>query len=155
MVLSADLSELWRDFSREFEVDFDERNNLVVDHFHYDERLDDSSHTTIVIPLNTALSPIISPSTRSGAPLLYKGVGHQVGRLPLLNSILSASSTAYSYEIKEKDSPSEDVFIAGSSIGLVSALQAKNNARVAFVGSIEVFSDRFALASVKSYQGEQ
>jgi oligosaccharyltransferase complex subunit beta len=155
VVLSPDLSELWRDFSREFEVDFDERNNMVVDHFHYDQDLDNKSHTALVIPLSDALSPIVSALTRSGAPLLYRGVGHQVGRLPLLNSILSATSTAYSWEVKEADSPTEDVFIAGSSIGLVTALQAKNNARVTFIGSLEVFSNEFGLASVKSSEGMQ
>lgn len=153
VVLSSDLSELWRDFGREFEVDFDERGNLVIDHFQHDTALDDGTHTTLIIPLSQTSSPFVSSTTRDGPPLLFKGIGHEVGRLPLLSSILYAPSSSYSFEIKDNDCPTEDLFVAGSTIGLVSAMQAKNNARITFVGSMDLFSDVYALAPIVSSDG--
>ncbi|ORY45436.1 Dolichyl-diphosphooligosaccharide--protein glycosyltransferase subunit WBP1 [Leucosporidium creatinivorum] len=153
VVLSPDLSEFWRDFAREFDIDFDDRGHLAIDHFTYSPELDDGSHTTLLIPLADAPTPFISPATRAGPPLLYRGTAHAVGRLPLLTNILHAPSTAYSYEANGEDAPTEDLYLSGSTTGLVSALQAKNNARISFVGSLDLFSDAFASAPVSTSAG--
>lgn len=55
--------------------------------------------------------------------------------------VLSASSTAYSY--KPDESISEYPHSVGKSTLFVSALQARNNARVVFVGSLDFFSNDF------------
>ena len=152
-MLSPDLSEYWRDFAREFDVEFDDRGNRVIDHFTYDTELDDGTHSALVLPLAGAPAPFITLATQAGPPLLYRGVGHEVGRQPLLSNILHARATAYSFDSKPDELLTEDAFIAGSAVGLVSAMQARNNARVTFVGSLDLFSDAFADASVSSADG--
>lgn len=153
VVLSPDLSEFWRDFCREFEVEFDDKGQFVVDHFHYDQELDDGSHTTLITSLESVASPFISTSTREGPPVLWRGVGHQVGRIPLLHNLLHAQSSAYSSEIKANDPLTEDQQLSGTSIGFVTSMQARNNARVSFVGSLELFTDAFCTASLSTSSG--
>lgn len=153
VVLSPNLSEFWRDFCREFEVEYDDRGQYVIDHFHYDQLIDDGSHTTLIVPLSSIESPFASTSTIQGPPLLYRGIGHQVGRVPLLHNLIHAQASAYSYETKINEAPSEDPTLTGSDIGLVSSMQARNNARISFVGSLDIFSDAFALASVTEIDG--
>ena len=60
---------------------------------------------------------------------------------PLVLSVLTASSTAYSFNPDEKIE--EFPHAVGKNTLLVSALQARNNARVVFVGSLDFFSDEF------------
>lgn len=67
---------------------------------------------------------------------------------PLVLDVLHASSTAYSYN------PDEEVLdyphAVGKSTLLVSALQARNNARVVVAGSIAMFSDEYLTSGVSS-----
>jgi len=86
------------------------------------------------------------------APILFRGVGMVSDPdNPLVLSLLRASSTAYSYNPLEKID--EFPMAVGSSTLLVAALQARNNARVVFVGSLEFFSDQFFQASVQKANG--
>ena len=66
---------------------------------------------------------------------------------PLVLSVLHASSTAYSYQpdVQVDDYP----LAVGTNTLLVAGLQARNNARVVFVGSIDFFSDEFFTAAVQ------
>jgi len=47
----------------------------------------------------------------------------------------------------------DELHVSGSKTCLVSALQARNNARVVFAGSLELFSDAYANAAVKVDSG--
>ena len=70
---------------------------------------------------------------------------------PLVLPLLHASSTAYSYQ---PDLQIDDYPLAvGTNTLLVAALQARNNARVVFVGSIDFFSDEFFSSSVQKANG--
>ncbi|CAG8677307.1 10463_t:CDS:2, partial [Cetraspora pellucida] len=71
------------------------------------------------------------------------GIAHKIGTVPLLTKVLWAGETAYSYETKADQQVDQEPLVIGNEVMLVSALQARNNARVTFVGSIELFSDRF------------
>ncbi|GAA5912928.1 hypothetical protein JCM5296_002528 [Sporobolomyces johnsonii] len=146
VALPPSASETWRDFGREFEVDTDDRGSQIIDHFNYDVALDDGSHSTIVVPLAAAPDPFVSAATRAGPPILYRGAAHAIGRLPLLTPILHAPSTSYS---SDPDSALEDVRLAGTAAGLVTAFQARNNARVTFVGSTDIFTDSLIHAPVE------
>ncbi|GAA5827688.1 hypothetical protein JCM11251_001787 [Rhodosporidiobolus azoricus] len=140
LILSPSSAEVWRDFAREFEVDQDDKGNVVIDHFHSLSSSPDG--TTISVPLSSSPAPWLSSSTRQGPPVLYRGSAHLAGRNPLLQPALYAASTAFGAD-PEATGPPEDVKVAGSSAALVSTFQARNNARVGFVGSAEVFSDAF------------
>merc|ERR1739838_510853 len=82
------------------------------------------------------------------APLLYRGVGMLVDpENPLVWEILTGSSTAYSHnpDYAVKEFP----HAVGKQTVLVAGLQARNNARVVFSGSLEFFSDEFFTALVE------
>jgi len=72
---------------------------------------------------------------------------------PLVLDILMASSTAYSYNPQK--SITEYPHAVGKNTLLISALQARNNARVIFTGSLDLFSDQFFRASVEKAGGSK
>ncbi|GAA5858696.1 hypothetical protein JCM8547_001428 [Rhodosporidiobolus lusitaniae] len=145
LVLPPSATELWRDYAREFEVDPDDRGQVVVDYFSSSSpsSSDDPSTLSLSLASSSAPSSILSPATREGPPVLYRGSGHLISRSPLLTPVLYASPTAFSTDADSK-APPEEVRLAGSSAGLVSAFQARNNKRVVIAGSEELFSDAFA-----------
>lgn len=154
---STDISEFWRDFAREFDIDFDDKPTAVFDHFsHLDE-----DPATVIAPLkSTPLiqdSVIIPDVTRasSAAHVLFRGIGHSVGKNPLLISVLRASPVAYSSEATLKDPADATPFITGNEIGLITAFQTHKQSRVVFVGSVEFFSDKFCDTEVPSPDGRK
>ncbi|BGP27497.1 dolichyl-diphosphooligosaccharide-protein glycotransferase [Rhodotorula toruloides] len=141
LVTNPESSEIWRDFAREFGVDFDDRGSFAVDHFGAAED-DDGTHTLLAIPPVNAPTPFISAATRAGPPIAYRGAGHATSRNPLLTTVLRASPTAFGATLGGVVSSDNDK-LAGGATSLVSSFQARNNARVSFVGSFDLFSDRF------------
>jgi len=82
---------------------------------------------------------------KSGASdtLLFQGIGMVInGRNSLVSPVLTAPSTSFSW------TPSKPVtsmpMMLGKETTLISALEARNNARVLIVGSLKFFSDEFA-----------
>ena len=78
-------------------------------------------------------------------PILFKGVAHRLtGRNPLAVSVLNGYDSTFSFDstilngIVDPNSP-----FVGSNVALVSALQTRNNARIVFSGSVDMFSDRY------------
>ncbi|GAA5917078.1 hypothetical protein JCM8208_003255 [Rhodotorula glutinis] len=140
LVASADAPELWRDFAREFEVDLGDRGQHVVDHLAFDALGDDGSHTLLSLAPADSPAPFVSAATRQGPNILYRGASHAVGRHPLLTPLLRAGPTAFLADAAS-GTASSDARSAGSSLALVSAFQARNNARALFVGSAQLFSD--------------
>ncbi|GJN93886.1 hypothetical protein Rhopal_006945-T1 [Rhodotorula paludigena] len=141
LIVSPDSAEPWRDFAREFEVDFGSRGQQVIDHFGHDAS-DSGSHTVLSVSLASAPAPFVSDATRRGRNVVYSGAGHVSGQHPQLVSVLHASSTASSADAGGSHIVA-DVSETSSGMSLVSAFQARNNARVAFVGSTDVLADRF------------
>ena len=109
---------------------------------------DEGKHTLIVAdPANLVHAPAIVGEAKV-APLLYQGTG-LVADLnnPLVVEILTASYAAYSHN---PDEPiTEYPHSAGRSTLLIGGLQARNNARVVFSGSLDFFSDAFFTSSVE------
>ncbi|VDD81948.1 unnamed protein product [Mesocestoides corti] len=137
---STDLGEAIRDFAGECGVEFDEENTFVIDHSNFDE-MDDGDHNLIILnPENVAQVPVITGNVSK--PILYRGIGiSSDSENPLLINILHGSSTSYSYNIRK---PVSDYPTAvGKNTQLVTGLQARNNARVVFAGSLDMFSDAF------------
>jgi oligosaccharyltransferase complex subunit beta len=78
--------------------------------------------------------------SQPSSPLLFNGVGMTADPdNPLVLEILSGSSTSYSFfpdeEIKEYP------HAVGKSTLLIAGLQARNNARIIFSGSLDFFSN--------------
>lgn len=142
LVISSEITENIRNFARELDIEIDERDTSVIDHFNYNIS-DDGKHTLLVSSNVVNNEAILSKEVIEGPPVLFRGIGHKVGSVPLLTRILWANDTAYSYGTVDDQVVDREPLAIGNSIGLISALQARNNARVTLVGSLEFFSDRF------------
>jgi len=148
VLLAADTgaSNIIRDIAEECGVEFAESTTAVIDHFNFAQSDFDGYHT-LVIAENVLDAPVILGGKKF-APILFRGIGQEVREGPLNFRLLSASSTAYSGRI---DGKSGSPKLLGKKNTLVSALQARNNARVVISGSLELFSDELFLSNVQKY----
>ncbi|KAI3674741.1 hypothetical protein L2E82_51967 [Cichorium intybus] len=77
-------------------------------------------------------------------PVVFKGIGHSLNPAnSLVLKVLSASPSAYSANPKSKLSTPPS--LSGSSISSVSVVQARNNARIVFSGSSDLFSNKHSI----------
>lgn len=132
------------------EVDVD--GSSVIDHFNHDVS-DEGSHNLLVVNPNDLIdAPVITGDKKSLKPILYRGIGLiSDPENPLVLSVLSGTSTAYSY--KPDKAITEYPHAVGRKTILIAALQARNNARVVFSGSLDLFSNKFWQSSVQSASG--
>lgn len=137
-----------RELASECGFEIDEENAAVIDHLNYDELLDTGDHTTLVASPKNLINSEIIVGGRNIKPLLYRGTGILADREnPLVLPLLTADSTAYSYI---PDAPIKEYpHAVGKGTVLIAALQARNNARVVFSGSLYFFSDDAILSQVK------
>uniref|UniRef100_A0A8R1I2G6 Dolichyl-diphosphooligosaccharide--protein glycosyltransferase 48 kDa subunit n=1 Tax=Caenorhabditis japonica TaxID=281687 RepID=A0A8R1I2G6_CAEJA len=144
----SNIGDALRELAVEHGFEFDEFGTSVVDHFNYDVKLDGGDHTTIVVKDNQLInSELIVGNSAKLNPVLFKGVGLSAGKLNnLALKIVKADGTAYSHD--PKASPVKNPSLAGSRTLLVGGLQARNNARIVFSGSVDLFSDAFFAAQV-------
>merc|ERR1712241_124361 len=147
--------DVLREVASECGFEADEEGNSVIDHLNFDVNLDSGKHTLIATDSANLIdsAPIVGDKKSLG-PILYEGTGLMVDHEnPLVLEILTASSTAYSHN---PDEPiTEYPHATGKGTVLVAGLQARNNARVIFVGSIDMFSDKFFMARVSSWSGKK
>jgi len=118
----------------------------VIDHFNYDVSDFDGDHTLIVAD-DIINKPIIASVA---APILFRGVDQVLEeKNSLILPIVRAATTAYAYS--PDDPVVDEPHSTGKQTVLISALQARNNARVLVSGSLEFFSDKFFTSSVQKY----
>ena len=149
---SSHSGDALRDLASECGFELDEEGSSVIDHMNYDIS-DVGYHTKIVAnPENLIDAPIIV-GDENVSPMLYQGAGLIANEdNPLVLKLLTASSSAYSYnpETPVKEYP----HAIGKNTLLIAALQARNNARVLFSGSLYFFSDEAFTSSIQRAQGE-
>merc|ERR1712226_210759 len=148
---SSQTGDVLREIATECGFEADEEGNSVIDHFNFDVK-DEGQHTLIVADDGLISSPaVVGPKKID--PLLYRGTGLIVDPTnPLLLEVLTASSSAYSHN-PEKDI-TEYPHATGKKHRTNSGIQARNNARVIFSGSLDFFSDAFFTgAAEKSVAG--
>ncbi|XP_017042165.1 dolichyl-diphosphooligosaccharide--protein glycosyltransferase 48 kDa subunit [Drosophila ficusphila] len=143
-----------REFASECGFELDEENAAVIDHLHYDVS-DAGEHTTILTSAKNLIQAdtIVGKANRQAdaAPLLYRGTGLIADKEnPLVLKLLTAESTAYSYN--PEASVSDYPHAVGRGTLLIAALQARNNARVVFSGSLLFFSDESFTTAVQYAQ---
>lgn len=138
-----------------------ERNSLVVDHFNYDSISASEKHDVLLLPRPGAIRPgtvnyFGGPSAAAEKYIAFpRAVGQTLGNTsPLLAPILRAPETAYSYNPKEDAETVEDPFATGSQLSLVTALQARNNARFVVLGSVEVLANEWFDAKIKPVESK-
>jgi len=153
LVGDSGVSDPIREIASECGVQFDEEKSHVIDHLNFDQSDYDHQHNLIVIDPQSKQdkdlvlnNPIVLPNTGL-KPILFRGIGHTLeGSLNF--PILKGSDSAYSAI------PNQPVTSESHTIGktiLVSALQARNNARVLISGSLQLFSDRFFNTQAQKY----
>ena len=147
VVADSTIGDAIRDFGYECGVEFEEAGTRIIDHLNYDIN-DEGTHSRLYIdPKQVLNNKLITGGTPTN-PLLFDGVGMLLDdENELLMSVLSATSTAYSFFPNDKITEHPDA--VGKSTSLITALQARNNARVTFVGSLAMLSDKFLLSSVQ------
>lgn len=137
-----------------------DRNSLVVDHFNYDITSATDKHDVLLLPApkptRAGIKDFFSEGAGTKLIAFPRGVGAVLGNGQLLNPILRAPRTAYSYNPKEQAEAvnGDDLFAAGQQLSLVSTMQARNNARVTVLGSAEMLQDKWFDASVTKLDGQ-
>ena len=140
----SDVTNSLRDFAESCGVEFDAEGSRVIDHFSYSADFDkDKSHTAILSEGDVSISAVLKSYTAlpiEQKKVLFKGIGHAVDEKNVLAvPVLRGNPTTYSADPKKSvgDYPEN----AGSDTLLVSALQGRNNARITFAGSLDMFSN--------------
>ncbi|MED6204147.1 Dolichyl-diphosphooligosaccharide--protein glycosyltransferase 48 kDa subunit [Stylosanthes scabra] len=145
---SSNASDLIREIATECGVDFDEDfSAMVIDHSGYAVSATEGDHTLIASD-DFIKSDVILGREKIKAPVLFQGIGHSLNPSnSLVLKVLSASPSAYSANPNSKlTSPPS---LTGTSISLVSVVQARNNARILISGSLSMFSNRFFQSDVQ------
>lgn len=150
---SSQSGDALHELASECGFEIDEEGSAVIDHLNYDVS-DNGYHTKIIAdPANLIDAPVIVGS-KNVNPLLYQGTGLIADvENPLILRLLTASSSAYSYNLNNpiKEYP----HAVGKNTLLIAALQARNNARVVFSGSLYFFSDEAFTSPIQKAQGGQ
>lgn len=130
-------------------VDVNPAGNVVIDHFNFDPEHGDG-HTAVLTSALAALPAVFSPSAKG--PILFKGVGLSVApESEVAFHAVTASPTAYA-GTPGKPVPASRVPLAGQSVGLVTLVQGRNNARAGVVGSVAMLSNDFYAAAAGNAQ---
>ncbi|XP_043466708.1 dolichyl-diphosphooligosaccharide--protein glycosyltransferase 48 kDa subunit [Leptopilina heterotoma] len=150
---SSQSGDALRELASECGFEIDEEGATVIDHMNYDVS-DMGQHTTIVADSSNLIDASVIVGNKTIPPLLYQGTGLIADPdNPLILRLLTASSSAYSYHPDQ--SVKEYPHAVGKNALLIAALQARNNARVLFSGSLYFFSDEAFTSSVKKSLGGQ
>ncbi|XP_055523813.1 dolichyl-diphosphooligosaccharide--protein glycosyltransferase 48 kDa subunit [Wyeomyia smithii] len=141
---SSSAGDALRELASECGFEVDEENAAVIDHLNYDAS-DTGDHTLIAASPENLIDSEIIVGKKTVGPLLYRGTGLLADKEnPLVLQLLTADSSAYSYN---PDTPIKEYpHAVGKGTLLIAALQARNNARVVFSGSLFFFSDEAFLS---------
>lgn len=104
--------------------------------------------TDVVLPSSSfkaAPAPVL-PNVKN-AVVYGKGTGFLTGQNPFLVDVATAPDTSY---LGDKDAkplasakPGHTVRLAGDKVALVAAMQTRENTRIGFIGSVEIFNDQW------------
>jgi len=151
VLLAADTgaSVTVRDIAGGVGANLAESTTTVIDHLNFDQSDFDGHHNTIIA--NDFSQSLLIVGSKKLAPVLFRGIGHDLRDNALNYRLLSASGTAFS---GRTDGKAFTPRLLGKKNALVSALQARNGARVVVSGSLALFSDAFFGAKVQKYSLE-
>ena len=156
-LLSSDITEFNREALREYDVEFTAPGVAYLDGFNH---VYDTSPAVAFVNQKSLVEngPILSPlSGRENyrGPIMYpSGAAHVTGENAFLVDVLQGSRTSYTGKDGALDADEADVeaavgkankqaVLAGKDAKLVSAMQTRDNVRIGFVGSGEMFSDKW------------
>jgi len=149
VAVTSEVGEPVREIASESGVNFDTESNAVIDHMSYEKRDFEGDHTLVVSDTFHHI-PVVFGKEPLPAPVLFEGIGASLDpENKLVRRLISGSPTAYSGNAEK---PINDkVEISGTNTVLMAVLQARNNARMVFSGSLKFFSNEFYTSSVTPY----
>jgi len=149
IAVDSEVSDPVREIASELGIDLGPEGSAVIDHLNFDITDLDGDHTLIIADdINS--NPIITGGKIQGS-ILFRGTSQTLEENELLIPILRASPSAYG--ASPDDPVSQDSHKSGNRPVLISALQARNNARVLFSSSLDMFSDKFFTSLVHRNSG--
>jgi len=151
---NSQISEPIKEIAGECGVEFSDEGTYVLDRFNSD--ISDTGRNNLIVAESDNLinNKVIAGNAKNAAPFLYRGIGLTAdSENPLLIDVLVGSPTSYTY--KPDEQITEYPHSVGKSTLLISALQARNNARAVFIGSLEFFSNDFFESSVQKSSGKR
>lgn len=126
IAVTPDASDTMHALASEFDIELDTEKVL-------DQTQSVNEDADLIATLNVVAPSSIIDKKQIEAPILFSGTGLTVGQNPLSTAILNKES---------------------STVSLVGALQARNSARVTFVGSLDIFSDKLISSPVDIKSGQ-
>lgn len=120
-----------------------DKGALVVDHFNYDSNSAAEKHDVLLLPYPKPLRPDVKNYfAGEGFIAVPRAIGQTLGNeSPLIEPILRAPCTAYSYNPKDEADAVEDPFATGEQLSIVSSMQAHNSARLTVLGAAEMLQN--------------
>ena len=144
LALDAAPTTQLRDLAVSLGVDVAPAGNVVIDHFNFNPKLG-GDHTAVTSPSLAPLSTVFRADTKG--PVAFQGVALSVSiDSEVAFHVVTASATAYS-GVVGKPAPTTKTLLAGPTIGLLTLVQGRNNARAAVSGSTAMFSNAFFAAA--------
>lgn len=145
IITDTDPTETNREIANECGVDFDPKGSMIIDHVTHDKANDDGTHTKVIGSIDPKASSIVGSID---APVVFSGLGHTLNEdTELAFKILTGSPTSYSDKLSKKiESQPRST---GKESLLVSGIQARNNARLVFAASKDLFSNKFFYSPVE------
>ncbi|KAI9255464.1 Dolichyl-diphosphooligosaccharide--protein glycosyltransferase subunit WBP1 [Sporodiniella umbellata] len=125
----VEVSDNVRALAAEFDIEFE--SEKVFDHQQFI-----GQDPSLISTLNVVGPAAVIDRKQLTAPVLFSGIGLTVGKNPFSHAILNAESSAFVSDVYEKKAGTE------KPVTLVGALQARNSARVAITGSLDLFSNQ-------------
>ncbi|RKP00505.1 hypothetical protein CXG81DRAFT_3970, partial [Caulochytrium protostelioides] len=142
VVVDSAMPAALRQLAIEFSLEFDDSGTLVMDPLN---ALDPADPTRFRVAPSQSRSRHVTGSM--AGPAVFRGIGHRLtGKNPFTFPVLSAHPAAYS-DFETPAAAADGAVVldpgaqAGATMQLVSGFQARNNARILFAGSMELFSD--------------
>ncbi|OWY94027.1 Dolichyl-diphosphooligosaccharide-protein glycosyltransferase, partial [Phytophthora megakarya] len=146
LAASKKLTKVQREFALECGVEFEKKGNVVLDHVNPIADDNDIYNSVVAAKDFVQSERVVGALASKPKPVAFSGVGMSLEPNNILAfHALMAPPTAYSANpvkpITDKVVASDLLF--GNQIGLVTAVQGRNNARLVFAGSLDLFSDKY------------
>ena len=141
-----------REFLNELDIAISPRGYKAVDHFNYDKEQGPLTHDVLSIEGEFSTPKVVAGNKK----VLYKGGAAYLGNSNAhVVPILHGSSTGYAYDISDDGLTLTTPWASGTQMYLIAGFQGNNNARVGWVGSSDMFSNKFFEASADNREVAQ
>ena len=135
LATSTKITKTQRQFAAECGVEFNSKGSIVVDHFNYLDEPTNVLHSKIYANTFCPASVVVGRDFDVTKSIVFEGIGQKTNPENVLSfPVVQASSSAHS------TAPMKPIKVTSDAISLVTAIQARNNARMIFSGSLKLFT---------------